>query len=151
MKVNNVLVHDNFGNYCLDITMNIEQDQLDPTLVFNSLNFVQAITKNYGAEQGMAMWDTIANTVDRRLKLEVFKAMMDSGQVEGRIRIAGAYPSADKIKLIKTLREFTGYGLKDAKDAVDSLHTAGTFFDVKVAYHLHARAIDAFRTAGFVL
>ena len=67
----------------------MKTEELDPLLVFNSLNFVQTVTKNYGAEQGMAMWDTIANTVDRRLKLEVFKAMMNPTQLDGRIRIAG--------------------------------------------------------------
>lgn len=128
----------------------MEENQIDPILVFNSLNFVQAITKNYGAEQGMAMWDTIANTVDRRLKLEVFKAMIDGGQVNGRIRITGAYPSSDKIKLIKTLREFTGYGLKEAKDSVDELQS-GTVLDIKVPYHIHQRALTELRLAGFML
>lgn len=128
-----------------------ESKEIDPILVFNSLNFVQAITKNYGAEQGMAMWDTIANTVDRRLKLEVFKAMLDGGQVEGRIRIVGAHSSSDKIRLIRTLREYTGYGLKEAKDGVESLHNPGTILDIKVAYHLHSRAVNDFREAGFIL
>jgi ribosomal protein L7/L12 len=125
-------------------------DELDPVLIFNSLNFVQAITKNYGAEQGMAMWDTIADTVDRRLKLEVFKAMMNPTQLDGRIRIVGAQPSADKVKLIKTLREYTSQGLKDAKDSVDLLHT-GTVLNVQVPYHLHMEAVKAFRIAGFML
>jgi ribosomal protein L7/L12 len=126
------------------------EKELDPILVFNSLNFVQAITKNYGAEQGMAMWDTIANTVDSRLKLEVFKAMMDGGQVNGRVRIIGAYPNSDKVKLIKTLREFTGYGLKEAKDGIDELQN-GTVLDIKVPYHLHHRALTELRLAGFML
>lgn len=125
-------------------------DELDPVLIFNSLNFVQAITKNYGAEQGMAMWDTIADTVDRRLKLEVFKAMLNPTQLDGRIRIVGAQPSADKVKLIKTLREYTSQGLKDAKDSVDLLHT-GTVLNVQVPYHLHMEAVKAFRIAGFML
>ena len=125
-------------------------EELDPILVFNSLNFVQAITKNYGAEQGMAMWDTIANTVDHRLKLEVFKAMLDGGQVNGRIRIAGAYPGSDKVKLIKTLREFTGYGLKESKDGVDDLQN-GTVLDIKVPYHINQRALTELRLAGFIL
>ena len=128
----------------------METEELDPILVFNSLNFVQSITKNYGAEQGMAMWDTIANTVDCRLKLEVFKAMLDGGQVNGRIRIAGVYPSSDKVKLIKTLREFTGYGLKEAKDGVDDLQN-GTVLDIKVPYHIHQRALTELRLAGFML
>ena len=128
----------------------METEELDPILVFNSLNFVQSITKNYGAEQGMAMWDTIANTVDRRLKLEVFKAMLDGGQVNGRIRIIGAYPSSDKVKLIKTLREFTGYDLKEAKDGVDDLQN-GTVLDIKVPYHIHQRALTELRLAGFML
>ncbi len=132
--------------------MKTEQfENLDPALVFNSLNFVQAITKHYGAEQGMEMWDTIANTIDRRLKLEVFKAMMSDGQVDGRIRITGAHPSADKIKLIKTLREFTGYGLKEAKDGVDSLHQPGSVLDIKVTYHRFQQAHVELKQAGFIL
>lgn len=124
--------------------------ELDPTLVFNSLNFVQSITKNYGAEQGMAMWDTIANTIDRRLKLEVFKAMMNINQSEGYIRIIDAHPSADKIKLIKTLRQYTGYGLKEAKDDIEDLRK-GMTLEVTVPYHEHRQAVQDFQTAGFIL
>ena len=127
-----------------------EQDTIDPILVFNSLNFVQAITKNYGAEQGMAMWDTISSTVDRRLKLEVFKAMMNPTQLDGCVRIAGAQPSADKVRLIKTLREYTKASLKDAKDSVDLLQS-GTVLNIEVPYHLHMEAVNAFRIAGFIL
>lgn len=129
----------------------MEKESIDPILVFNSLNFVQSITKNYGAEQGMAMWDTIADTIDRRLKLEVFKAMIGGAQVEGRIRIIGAQPSADKITLIKTLRSITGYGLKEAKDSIDSLHYNGSCIDIKVAYHEHSRAVRELQQAGFML
>jgi ribosomal protein L7/L12 len=128
----------------------MKTEDLDPLLVFNSLNFVQTVTKNYGAEQGMAMWDTIANTVDRRLKLEVFKAMMNPTQLDGRIRIASAQPSADKVRLIRTLREYTNAGLKDAKDSIDLLHS-GTVLDIEVPYHLHMEAVNAFRIAGFIL
>jgi ribosomal protein L7/L12 len=128
----------------------MKTEELDPLLVFNSLNFVQTVTKNYGAEQGMAMWDTIANTVDRRLKLEVFKAMMNPTQLDGRIRIASAQPSADKVRLIRTLREYTNAGLKDAKDSIDLLHS-GTVLDIEVPYHLHMEAVNAFRIAGFIL
>ena len=128
----------------------MKSENIDPVLVFNSFNFVQAITKNYGAEQGMAMWDTIANTIDSRLKLEVFKIMMDPTSLDGRIRITGAQPSADKIRLIKTLREYTEQGLKDAKDSVDMLHT-GTILNVQVPYHRQMEAVNAFRAAGFLL
>ena len=96
------------------------------------------------------MWDTIANTVDRRLKLEVFKAMMNPTQLDGRIRIASAQPSADKVRLIRTLREYTNAGLKDAKDSIDLLHS-GTVLDIEVPYHLHMEAVNAFRIAGFIL
>lgn len=144
----NVLVYDNISNNCVDITMKTEN--IDPVLVFNSLNFVQSITKNYGAEQGMAMWDTIADTIDRRLKLEVFKVMLDPTSLDGRISIKGAQPSADKVRLIKTLREYTNQGLKDAKDSVDMLHS-GTILNVQVPYHQQIEAVYAFRAAGFIL
>lgn len=124
--------------------------ELDPTLVFNSLNFVQSITKNYGAEQGMAMWDTIADTIDRRLKLAVFKAMMSVNQSEGVIRIVDVHPSADTIKLIKTLRQYTSYGLKEAKDNIEDLRK-GMTLEVTVPYHEHPLAVHDFRVAGFIL
>lgn len=125
-------------------------EKLDPVLVFNSLNFVQSITKNYGAEQGMAMWDTIANTIDRRLKLEVFKSMMNSSQSEGRMRIIGVHPSSDKIQLIRILRQFTGMGLKEAKDGIEDL-CFGKVMEVKVSYHDHPKALAEFRAVGFML
>ncbi len=129
----------------------MEKEPIDPVLVFNSLNFVQSITKNYGAEQGMAMWDTISDTIDRRLKLEVFKAMIGGAHVEGRIRISGAQPSADKVRLIKTLREHSGYGLKEAKDSVDLLQYSNTAINIKVSYHNHHRAVQDLQQAGFIL
>ncbi len=129
----------------------IEKEPLDPILVYNSLNFIQSITKNYGAEEGMAMWDTIVDTVDRRLKLEVFKAMIGGGQVEGRVRISGAQPSADKVRLIKTLREHSGYGLKEAKDSVDLLQHTNTPINIKVSYHDHHKAVKDLQLAGFIL
>ena len=128
----------------------MEENQIDPILVFNSLNFVQAITKNYGAEQGMAMWDTIANTIDRRLKLEVFRAMMDGDRAEGHVKIIGAYPSSDKIHLIKTLRQFTKMSLAEAKKMIEDLQT-GNWLYVTVPYHEHPTAIVEFRKAGFIL
>lgn len=128
----------------------MKTENIDPVLVFNSLNFVQSITKNYGAEQGMAMWDTIANTVDRRLKLEVFKAMINPNQAEGRLRITGAYPSSDKIQLIRTLRQFTGMGLKEAKDGIEDLRD-GKVMEVHVPYHEHPKALAEFRAVGFML
>jgi ribosomal protein L7/L12 len=128
----------------------MKTENIDPVLVFNSLNFVQSITRNYGAEQGMAMWDTIANTVDRRLKLEVFKAMMNGSQAEGRVRIIGAYPSSDKIQLIRTLRQFTGMGLKEAKDSIEDLRN-GKVMEIQVPYHDHPKALVEFRTVGFML
>lgn len=126
------------------------QTALDPTLVFNSLNFVKSITRQYGAAQGMAMWDTIADTIDSRLKLEVFKAMMTVNQSEGVVRLIGVHPSADTIKLIKTLRQFSNYGLKDAKDSIQDLRN-GKVLEIKVPYHQHPRAVADLRAAGFVL
>lgn len=128
----------------------MKTENIDPVLVFNSLNFVQSITKNYGAEQGMAMWDTIANTIDRRLKLEVFKAMMNSSQSEGRMRIIGVHPSSDKIQLIRTLRQFTGMGLKEAKDGIEDL-CFGKHMEVQVSYHEQPKALAEFRAVGFML
>lgn len=141
------MVNDMCGNYCMDVSMSKE---LDPVLIFNSLNFVQSITKNYGAEQGMAMWDTIANTIDRRLKLEVFRAMMDGDRAEGHVKIIGAYPSSDKIHLIKTLRQFTKMGLAEAKKMIEDLQD-GNWLYVTVPYHEHPAAIVEFRKAGFML
>lgn len=40
-----------------------------------------------------------------------------------RVRIALVSPTSQKLNMVKIVKDFTGLGLKEAKDVVDTLHT----------------------------
>ena len=82
---------------------------------------MRSITEAYGAEEGMALWDTIASTLDPDVKGKIFFAML-TGEAGNMITIKDYDRKlANKVAIIRTVRGITGFGLKDAKDKVDIL------------------------------
>jgi len=105
----------------------IPQDHRDD-IIHNGINFMRAITDAYGSDEGMRLWDTIASTLDPDVKGQIFFAMI-TGNVPGRIMItAVSNPHSvtmNKVAMIKAVRAASGWGLKEAKDAVDGLVDSG--------------------------
>ena len=87
-----------------------EQDRI----VNDGLALMQTITEVCGTELGMAMWDQFAAVMGDDAKAAIFFSML-TGQSSGNIRIQ-SYPSNQKIAVIKSIRTWTGMGLKEAKD-----------------------------------
>lgn len=103
----------------------IPQDHHDD-VVHNSMNFMRAIAEAYGKEQGLKLWDTIADTIDPDLKGQILMAML-TGAAPGRIRVWGHDSNLhNKVNQIKAVRAASGWALKEAKDAVDALCERGT-------------------------
>ena len=92
-------------------------------VISSGISFLRSITLAYGQEVGLELWDTIADTLDKDVKGQIFFAML-TGESGSRITIRDydrAPQGGNKITIIKAIREVTGLGLKDAKDQADIL------------------------------
>ena len=91
-------------------------DSLDE-VVFDGIRFLESLTRHYGPEKGMAVWEQMGEVLGDEVKGKVFFSML-TGESSNRVRIlAGACNQA--VAAIKAIRAGTGYGLKEAKDAWD--------------------------------
>lgn len=119
-----------------------------PAVISNGLHFMRAITEAYGAEEGMRLWDSIANTLGPDVKGEIFFAMI-SGTYNNRIRLDGADKYANKVEVIRAIRsvDSRNLGLKEAKDISDNLF-AGAKVVLEVAPSSYAASANVLRKAG---
>ncbi len=93
-----------------------QNDSLDD-VVFDGIRFLESLTRHYGAEQGMAVWEKMGEAVGDEIKGKVFFSML-TGESSNRVRIQ-AGTCTEAVAAIKAIRIGTGYGLKEAKDAWD--------------------------------
>ena len=82
------------------------------------MHFMRAITEAYGPDEGMRLWDSIANTLDPDVKGEIFFAMI-TGEYNDRIHVRAI--GHDRVATIKAFRNYDKrrLGLKEAKDLSD--------------------------------
>lgn len=96
-------------------------------LVGAGISFMQTVAEVYGAEKGMELWTTIADTVDPDLKSDVFMAMLRGNFRQDKINVRQAFqgPVPNKVELIRCLRNYDRrrLGLKEAKDIADKLES----------------------------
>lgn len=89
-------------------------------VIQSGINFMRSITEAFGTDEGMKLWNTIADTLDPDVKGQIFFAML-TGEYNGIITLTGAMQSANRVTLIKAVRSVSGLGLKEAKDVCDGL------------------------------
>lgn len=89
-------------------------------VIQSGINFMRSITEAFGTDEGMKLWDTIAETLDPDIKGQIFFALL-TGEYNGIVTLTGAMASANRVALIKAVRSVTGMGLKEAKDVCDRL------------------------------
>jgi hypothetical protein len=96
-------------------------------LVGAGISFMQTVADIYGAEKGMELWNTIADTVDPNLKADVFMAMLRGNFRQDKISIRQAFQGSvsSKIAFIKCIRTYDRrrLTLKEAKDIADKLES----------------------------
>ena len=121
-------------------------------LVYDSINFMQSIVRNYGQEKGMLAWETIADTIDPALKGEVFVAML-IGDFSGRITVSSLVNGSNAVACIKAIRSVDNrrLGLKEAKDMYDALLYQNKSIQVEVYGKNRTDAVRQLRDAGFVV
>ena len=105
-------------------------EEFKAEIVQNGTMFMRSITKAYGTEEGMNLWETIANTLDPAIKGEIFFAMLTGNSYDDRITISKS-TGPDRVAQIKAIRTVTGLGLKEAKDLHDELWIGGNPITVK--------------------
>lgn len=114
-------------------------------IIGSGIEFIKAITECYGHEEGMKLWDAIADTLDKSVKGEIFFAMI-TGQYTSKLRVSGTVN--DRVRSIKTIRTYTGLGLKEAKDLSDIMQSGQgvvlSLTDPKLRIH----AINDLRACG---
>jgi ribosomal protein L7/L12 len=93
-------------------------DTLDE-VIFDGIRFLESLTRHYGPEKGMEVWEAIGSVAGKEVKGKVFFAML-TGSTNGRIRMsAGNAVATNAVAVIKCIRSYTGFGLKEAKDLWD--------------------------------
>ncbi len=91
-------------------------DSIDE-VVFDGIRFLESITRHYGPEKGIEVWEKMGEAFGEDIKGKVFFSML-TGESSNRIRIQ-AGTCTEAVAAIKAIRTGTGYGLKEAKDAWD--------------------------------
>jgi hypothetical protein len=114
-------------------------------IISSGLDFMRSITECYGAERGMELWDTIASTLGKDVKGEIFFAMM-GGEYVAKLRVSGV--AVDRIFSIKTIRTYTGLGLKEAKDLSDEMQNGKTVVLKLTSHKLRNEAVRELTRAG---
>ncbi len=125
-------------------------DEHMDAIVSDGISFIRSITTAYGSETGMELWDTIANTLDPDVKGKIFFAML-TGSHEDRVTLTGAVAGSNKITCIKLIRQYTGMGLVEAKNAYESAGDYGQKVSLKVNPKERRNMIDDLRQNGMVV
>jgi hypothetical protein len=118
-------------------------------IIQSGINFIRSITEAYGSDEGMKLWETMADTLDPSIKGHIFFAML-TGEYNSVISIYKFASAANKVSMIKALRvvDKRRLGLKEAKDMCDSL-LVGNSIKVEVEPNTRNSALLQLRMAGF--
>ncbi len=98
----------------------------------------------------MELWDTIANTLDPDVKGKIFFAML-TGSHEDRVTLTGAVAGSNKIACIKIIRQYTGMGLTESKQAYEEAGDYGQKVSLKVNPKERRHMIDDLRQNGMIV
>jgi ribosomal protein L7/L12 len=122
-------------------------DQALEEVVFDGIRFLESLTRYYGAEKGMAVWNKLGEAVGDEVKGKVFFSML-TGESSNRIRIQkGSCTQA--VAAIKAIRMATSMGLKEAKDAWDLSGLKVVTLDV--AHEEKRDAVRNLRNLGMIV
>ena len=118
-------------------------------IVQSGISFIRSICEAYGAEQGMQLWTTIADTLDPDIKGQIFMAML-TNSYNDVVKISSHNIGADRVRMIKTVRSVDrrGLGLKEAKDMCDAL-SSGQGMRLEIDSTIRASVLSELRRAGF--
>jgi hypothetical protein len=119
------------------------------SIITSGISFLRSITDAYGSDEGMKLWDAIANTLDPAVKGEIFFAML-RGEYKDYITLKGVGYNVHKITSIKEIRGVSGLGLLEAKQAYEAAEQ-GIPVKIPCSPDKIGAAIASLRYAGMVI
>lgn len=126
-------------------------------IITNGMHFMRSITEAYGANEGLKLWETIADTLDPDVKGQIFFAMI-TGTYNDRVHLKGIGSAAvhNAVVCIKEIRTWSGLGLKDSKDMYDRLRnrtydSSPSQEFLKVKHEQYHAAVSGLRNVGFTI
>ena len=104
-------------------------------VVLDGIRFLRSITEYYGEEKGMEVWHAMGPAMGEEIQGKIFFAML-TGTVSGKVRFTSTNtPAGNAVAVIKTIRMYTGLGLKEAKDLWDMSKTSTVKVEVESGRH----------------
>lgn len=121
-------------------------------IISAGIEFLRSITEAYGAEEGMTLWDAIANTLDPDVKGQIFFALLcgEGGDVIHIKSFKPDFQSHQAVPIIKSIRTATGLGLREAKDLYDAVRD-GKPAKFKVLSGERTRFVNELRSLGCIV
>jgi hypothetical protein len=120
------------------------------SIITDGVAFMRSITNAYGAEEGMELWNTIADTLGPDVKGKIFFAMLTNSH-DDKVTLSGAVQGSPKITCIKIIRQYTAMSLIDAKEAYENAADYGTKVILKVEPKFRRSLIDELRLNGMIV
>lgn len=129
---------------------NLDDAQRDQITV-SSLDLMRTLTVTMGTDCGMKTWERITEVLGDDAKAAIFFSML-TGSSGATIRVS-AYPSDQKVSFIKIVRNYTGMGLKEAKDLSDLIGNPypKTYIEFKVKSSGYQSCRSELRAIGATL
>ena len=124
----------------------LDSNQVD-RITSAGIELMSAITDGIGSDKGIAVWDEFSSALGDDFKHAIFCAMLN-GHQSGSILVGRGKvdDTTALVALIKAIRKYTGWGLKEAKDFADSTYTCER--TLKVASGSRSDAVREIRSTG---
>jgi ribosomal protein L7/L12 len=116
-------------------------------VIFDGIRFLESITRHYGPEKGIEVWNKMGEAFGEDIKGKVFFSML-TGESSNRVRIQRGTCSQG-VAAIKAIRMGTGVGLKEAKDAYDL--SAMKTVTLEVAHEEKRGMVKTLRDIGMIV
>lgn len=90
--------------------------------------FVRSLTKHYGADKAMEVWEAMNVALGEEVKGRVFFKMIEgSSDSQVKFRLGDIKNWGNLVTAVKIVHQYTGFRLKESKDLVyDSEHVMST-------------------------
>lgn len=94
-----------------------DRTELEDEIIFDGIRFMESLSRCYGAERAIEVWNCMGETLGQDIKQQVFFAML-TGETSNRMRVSRG-TCTEAVAAIRAMRVATGMGLKEAKDLWD--------------------------------
>ena len=106
-----------------------EQSDTMDMVIRDGIRFLESLTRHYGQEEGMRIWDSLGEVIGSEVKGQIFFAML-TGTTSNRVKfVQKVGNSGNAVAIIKAIRHASGCGLKEAKDKHDEAFQHPVYVD----------------------